>query len=107
MRNKITPGPWYWNTDEGWLVADDPTDEDGGFIILAPDLDNAKIEYDPDDPDYALIANAWTLPILEARVTRLEGALRQIANYPALSMLPPIDALDDMRQIARQALDKI
>ena len=31
-------------------------------------------------------------------------ALREIAGYPALSKLPPVMALDDMRRIAREAL---
>ena len=31
-------------------------------------------------------------------------ALREVAGYPALSKLPPVMALDDMRRIARYGL---
>ena len=54
----FTPGPWYWDTDNGWLVADDPDDELFGFIVLAPDIDNARIAVDPNEPDARLIAAA-------------------------------------------------
>ena len=54
----FTPGPWYWDTDNGWLVADDPDDELFGFLVLAPDIDNARIAVDPNEPDARLIAAA-------------------------------------------------
>ena len=52
----FTPGPWYWDSDNGWLVANDPGDEMFGFIVLALDRDNARIDVDPDETDARLIA---------------------------------------------------
>ena len=54
----FTPGPWYWDEENGWLVADDPLDKLYGTIILAPDRDRAKIVIEANDPDARLIAAA-------------------------------------------------
>ena len=103
MGNNFTPEPWCAEGIENMsdsnihIVAKNHLGE-----IVGNGRHSIAVCSGPDKIANALLIR--TAPKLLRQRDELLEALQTIASYPALSPLPPLAALDNMRQIARAAI---